>query len=168
MKRFLLLLSVLFLTCASVLAGESKSLAGTGEIPLNLQENPDLIASRILYAFILKEEGLENSSAVKKGIITRENTFADYVDLNNDGISEIVGYSTSQYKSKKGRPFYILKKEGDEYIKIDFVLKIDPNKPVSLLRDRHRGFSSIRVWDFKGNQPITVKYDGTHYSIMRL
>ncbi|MDD3436970.1 MAG: hypothetical protein PHC64_07465 [Candidatus Gastranaerophilales bacterium] len=103
MKKVVILFLIFFLS-------QSITFAKDGSITLDLGKNPNKVASGKLYSFILKNENFSEQKAKNDYDITENNTFADFVDLNNDGKPEIIGYNSATYfQGLTGVCLYILK-----------------------------------------------------------
>lgn len=140
--------------------------------------NPKAI--KILQEYIL--EDIPDYNSKYKNYPLGENTFAAFVDLNNDGIDEVIGYVYCDGGAiglqKPYEVFYILEKKNEgKYKKITNVGGCYPAKGIEILYLKHNGYHNIKMvygeFDLHDNVTLYGKFflrneDGVYYQYKAL
>ena len=163
MKKFVLLL-------ISLLIVVNCAMAVPKVIDLDKENNPK--AAEILFKFIVKEnEWLQNDpKMIKKVRLSEQATQAQFVDLNDDGINEIIGFTYSAlYYGLVGESLFIIQKTKDGYKDIDYIINFQPHKIV-VLDSKTNGWRDIQItanamdgFTIIGNKKYKLKYNGEVY-----
>lgn len=116
----------------------------TSFIRLDLMNKSDIEASHILYNYILKENSMTFSELEKFANINMSVIKAHKVDLNDDGVMEIVGVVYSPiYLGTEGYDLFILQKKEDSYEQISNFVNFEPLAPVYILPFKTEGYRNI-------------------------
>lgn len=138
----------------------------------NLLNDSEEKASKVFYEFMMKNSG-DEIKRLKKISVTMQNfspktTPAVEVDLNDDGISEIIGYiAATPYGGAAGQSLFILWKDKNGVFKdICYLISFEPQKKIYILKDKDGDFHRIIIYgsvayDFK---PFLIQYNDGQYS----
>ena len=172
-KRFIYIgiLSIIFMICSGVFILKKhndnmpyKYPDGKTEFDFNKQNQPK--ASRILYKYILESENLTAKEAKKSKDITPNQVRAFELDLNDDGVNEIIGFcSKSQYWGTAGYSLFILKKQNEKYQNISHLLSFEPQLKIYILPSKTADYKDLILFGSSAHNfmPMVVKYDGQIY-----
>ena len=113
---------------------------------INLDKSVNPVAKEILYEYVLKEMNLTPIEAEKDYSIALDVIFADFVDLNDDGVEEVVGFLNSFYHyGIIGENLFILSKTGtDEYKNVVYLVNFYPHK-IKVLNTKTNGYKDLEV-----------------------
>ncbi len=119
----------------------------------------------IFYDYLLKKEELN---------ITKDDILTLGLDLNGDGVKEIVGFKNIVKDRSLGSRMYILQKKGNKYKDIGFV-SYEPfvyDLPFRLLNQKTNGFFNIPLRSNGGSNvdysPYIAKFNGKKYELYRV
>ena len=133
-------------------------------------EDSDAAANKILYEYVLKEENMTPKEIEEFARITPESTKAFQVDLNDDGINEIVGlvYSTL-YWGTAGFSLLILQKQPDGYKDISLLI-FEPQKGIDIKINKTNGYYDLKLFgsNHDGVQYVAKYKDGMYQWAYRL
>jgi len=140
MKKFATLLFIFFVGCNCVFAKDDI-------MTLDLYNNHNKIASEKLYKFLLKSYGRPKCKINELWDITKENTLANFVDLNDDGIPEIVGFTSALgWGGTMGTSLYVLKvNDKSEYENIYYSAMFYPWLGIKILKEKTNKFCDIEI-----------------------
>lgn len=117
-------------------------------------------SDEILYEYIVKNSGWTEKELIEKFNVTKDRTKSFEIDLNDDGVNEIIGLNfASIYWSNTGYEFHILKKENNNYIDINYMPKFEPLKPMYILKSKTNGYHDI-VLHTPYNPVLLINKDG--------
>lgn len=134
MRRIIILILFIFLSLPCF--AEKK-------IDVFSMSNPQ--ASKILYEFELKDMKVSREKAKDAFNYDQSNVYALFYDLNSDGVNEIIGFIDSTYfYCLQGYELFVLKKVGNEYIRITDV-HFYPNVEFCILDSKTNGFYDLKV-----------------------
>ena len=129
-------------------------------------DKSDPHASKILYEYVLKSQNMSPVEIKNLVGIEPQSAKAFEVDLNEDGINEIIGFVNSTlYWGTAGYSLFILQKQPNRYKNIAYLLNFEPQKDFYILNTGTNGYRNIKLhgssaYKFK---PFTVKYEDGHY-----
>ena len=116
----------------------------TSFIKLDLMNTSDIEACHILYNYVLKENSMTFSELEKFANINMSVIKAHKVDLNDDGVMEIVGVVYSPiYLGTEGYNLFILQKNKDSYEQISNFINFESLAPVYVLPFKTEGYRTI-------------------------
>jgi len=123
---------------------------------LDFAEKSDLNANKIVFDYIIQETG--STPAQLRALsprLVQDAVSAFEIDLNDDGINEVIGFINSAYSlSVQGFNIYILQKSGDKYYDISGSLVFEPSFPLYILDKKTNGFQDIK---FTGSVGLNFK-----------
>ena len=136
MKKFVLLL-------ISLLIAVNCAMAVPKVIDLDKENNPK--AASILYSYFIEKNNWTKEYAEEEFACTKDRAVATFVDLNDDGINEVVGVMTmGWYSCVEGEALFILKKIGNKYHNISTQPNIKPRK-ITILDTKTKGWHDINA-----------------------
>ena len=116
----------------------------TGFIKLDLMNTSDIEENHILYNYVLKENSMTFPELEKFANINMSVIKAHKVDLNDDGVMEIVGVVYSPiYLGTEGYNLFILQKKEDSYEQISNFINFESLAPVYILPFKTEGYRNI-------------------------
>ena len=163
MKKIQILVITLLTT---MLISQSVMAFGTNKKLDFAKGEADAEASKILYEYVLQEQGMTSVEIKSFAGIEPQSAKAFEVDLNDDGINEIIGFVNSTlYWGTAGYSLFILQKQPNGYKNIAYLLNFEPQKDFYILNTGTNGYRNIKLhgssaYKFK---PFTVKYEDGHY-----
>ncbi len=111
-------------------------------------------ASKILYEYILNDLKMLPNEAQKFANINLENTNAIEIDLNDDGIKEVIGNCNSSYfTNRTGTQIFILEKKNKKYYSIQEDFNYIGNSEIYILPSKTNNYKDIIV-----SKPIDFEY----------
>lgn len=125
---------------------------------------PDPHASKILYEYVLKSQNMSPAEIKDLAGIEPKSARAFEVDLNEDGINEIIGlvYSTF-YWGTAGYSLFILQKQPNGYKDIS-TLVFEPQEIVDIRSEKTNGYHDIKLTGSNGdNVQYVAKYKDGMY-----
>lgn len=163
----MLILKKIFLSVLISISISYPSLALGAYRKLDLaKEEADEQASKILYEYVLQEQGMPSAEIKSLAGIEPKSAKAYEVDLNDDGINEIIGFVNSTlYWGTAGYSLFILQKQPNGYKNIAYLLNFEPKKDFYILNTRTNGYRNIKLHGSSAHKfkPFTVKYEDGHY-----
>ncbi len=133
---------------------------------LNLLNNSEPKANKILYEFVLKDLGMSSEEIKKLADIDMNSVKALEIDLNDDGTKEIIGvvYST-MYWGTAGYSLFILQSIAGKYKNIAYLINFEPQKEVSILNKKTNGYRDIKLFGSSAYRfkPFILKFDNGLY-----
>lgn len=121
-------------------------------------------ASKILYEYVLKSQNMSSAEIKDLAGIEPKTAKAFEVDLNEDGINEIIGlvYSTF-YWGTAGYSLFILQKQPNGYKDIS-TLVFEPQEIVDIRSEKTNGYHDIKLTGSNGdNAQYVAKYKDGMY-----
>ena len=104
-------------------------------------------ASKILFDVILRDEEWTKEEAAKNFNVNLDKSSAFFVDLNDDGVNEIIGVNWSSFFfCKQGLQIFILHKEKGEYKNISDGMHFEPQRKIKVLDEKTFGFRDILTY----------------------
>ena len=139
---------------------------------LDLLNNSEPQANKLLYEFVLKDLNMSSNQAKELANININSVKAIEIDLNDDRTKEIIGviYST-MYWGTEGYSLFILQKLAGKYKNIAYLINFEPQKKVSVLDEKTNGYRNIKLlgsseYKFK---PFTLKFkNGRYVNILQM
>ncbi len=133
---------------------------------IDLDKQNNLSAAKILYKTAV-------NSKPDKEVVSPEDVRAVFVDLNGDGVDEVVGYIKSElYTGIAGTTLFVLQRGGYnfDYRNICRYSNFYPDKNLVILRSKENGYRDIQFWSlFIQNDGLfedrkfILKYNGNVY-----
>ena len=130
-------------------------------------------ASKILFDVILRDEEWTKEEAAKNFNVNLDKSSAFFVDLNDDGVNEIIGVIWSSFfYCKQGWQIFILHKENGQYKNIAEILHFEPQDKIRILDNKTSGFRNILTysidlrhipWSDAPYTPTIFKYENGKY-----
>lgn len=168
-----LVIIVVILCSFAVLCFQSPKTLPDGTIEIDfMKDRPNWLASRILYNYVLKEVKMSPKEAKDANIVPSA-VKAYFVDLNDDGKKEIIGYvGSGLYLSSEGFDVFILQRSGKYYSNLSGV-KFLPNKTLFVLSSKVNDFREIEAsvysneYRLKGKfyiLNVRIFYDNSNYA----
>ena len=110
----------------------------------DLSKNSEPNAQKILYEYVLRDLDSTPKTLEENFNIVFDNVYAFEYDLNDDGEKEVIGivYST-YYWGTAGYSLFILQKKGVYYEDISYILNIEPQLSLKILKSKANGYSDI-------------------------
>ncbi len=162
-------LAIILVTLCSlaVLCFQSPKTLPDGTIEIDfMKDRPNWLASRILYNHVLKELDKTPKEAKEFANIEPKYVAAYFVDLNNDGKKEIIGYVGSTfYMGSAGYSLFILQKKAKRYEDIAGFINFEPLKNLYVTNKIFNGYKVIVYYGsvaFKFSK-LAVYYNGQLY-----
>ena len=127
-------------------------------------DKPNPQASKILYEYVLKSQNMSPAEIKDLAGIEPKSAKAFEVDLNEDGIKEIIGlvYSTF-YWGTAGYSLFILQKQPNGYKDIS-TLVFEPQEIVDIRSEKTNGYHDIKLTGSNGdNVQYVAKYKDGMY-----
>lgn len=127
-------------------------------------DKPNPQASKILYEYVLKSQNMSPAEIKDLAGIEPKSARAFEVDLNEDGIKEIIGlvYSTF-YWGTAGYSLFILQKQPNGYKDIS-TLVFEPQEIVDIRSEKTNGYHDIKLTGSNGdNVQYVAKYKDGMY-----
>lgn len=127
-------------------------------------DKPNPQASKILYEYVLKSQNMSPAKIKDLAGIEPKSAKAFEVDLNEDGIKEIIGlvYSTF-YWGTAGYSLFILQKQPNGYKDIS-TLVFEPQEIVDIRSEKTNGYHDIKLTGSNGdNVQYVAKYKDGMY-----
>ncbi len=127
-------------------------------------DKPNPQASKILYEYVLKSQNMSPAEIKDLAGIEPKSARAFEVDLNEDGINEIIGlvYSTF-YWGTAGYSLFILQKQPNGYKDIS-TLVFEPQEIVDIRSEKTNGYHDIKLTGSNGdNVQYVAKYKDGMY-----
>lgn len=127
-------------------------------------DKSDPHASKILYEYVLKSQNMSPAEIKDLAGIEPKSAKAFEVDLNEDGINEIIGlvYSTF-YWGTAGYSLFILQKQPNGYKDIS-TLVFEPQDIVDIRSEKTNGYHDIKLTGSNGdNAQYVAKYKDGMY-----
>lgn len=127
-------------------------------------DKPNPQASKILYEYVLKSQNMSPAEIKDLAGIEPKSAKAFEVDLNEDGINEIIGlvYSTF-YWGTAGYSLFILQKQPNGYKDIS-TLVFEPQEIVDIRSEKTNGYHDIKLTGSNGdNVQYVAKYKDGMY-----
>ena len=127
-------------------------------------DKPNPQASKILYEYVLKSQNMSPAKIKDLAGIEPKSAKAFEVDLNEDGINEIIGlvYSTF-YWGTAGYSLFILQKQPNGYKDIS-TLVFEPQEIVDIRSEKTNGNHDIKLTGSNGdNVQYVAKYKDGMY-----
>ena len=115
-----------------------------------LFKNGEKDANKILYEFIKKTVPSEN---LKFWEFSENSVCAYKIDLNSDGINEIVGYAKPTYFRgwNQGTDLFILKKNKNEYINLSTqIIQFYEYANLYVLKNKTKGYYDLKFYFARG------------------
>ena len=114
-------------------------------------DKPNPQASKILYEYVLKSQNMSPAEIKDLAGIEPKSAKAFEVDLNEDGIKEIIGlvYSTF-YWGTAGYSLFILQKQPNGYKDIS-TLVFEPQEIVDIRSEKTNGYHDIKLTGSNGD-----------------
>ena len=137
-----------------------------GKLEYDFSRQSQPRASKILYEYISEDLKKYSTEAKKSANIKLKDIVAFEVDLNDDGVNEIVGFcSSSAFWGTAGYQLFILQKQNKEYKDLSYILNFEPQLKFYVLPDKTNEYKDIILYgssafNFK---LMTVQYDGQFY-----
>ena len=134
-------------------------------VQLDLVENSDPKAAEILYNHTLKTTNLTAERAKNEFNFSKENFFAVYFDLNDDGEEEIIGFAnTTFFCGTAGCGLDILQKDKNGYKDISYLMSIQPAIPILLISNKKTNrYRNIKLFFEHYTKTYTLKYKNRQY-----
>ena len=133
---------------------------------LNLSQNSESYANKQLYEFIQKNLNMSPEQLKELANIDINTIKALEVDLNDDGVDEIIGivYSTL-YWGTSGYSLFILQKKSDIYDNLAYMINLEPQKVICVLNKKTNGYREIIIFGSSAYKflPFVLKYKNKHY-----
>ena len=129
-------------------------------------DKPNPQASKILYEYVLKSQNMSPAEIKDLAGIEPKSAKAFEVDLNEDGIKEIIGlvYSTF-YWGTAGYSLFILQKQPNGYKDIS-TLVFEPQEIVDIRSEKTNGYHDIKLTGSNGdNVQYVAKYKDGMYQL---
>lgn len=120
-------------------------------------------ARRVVFDYIKKDTDKTDEELKELSpTLVPEAVTAYYVDLNDDGVDEVVGFIYSAYEfCVQGFRLFVLQKQGDEYADIAGFSMFEPQYSVYILNHKTNGYKDIKFSGSVGVQFRSfVKYFG--------
>ena len=139
-----------------------------GSLEYDFMKRGDENASKELYDFVLKELNMTPKQIEDFANITPEVVNAFYVDLNDDGADEIIGWiSSTFYWGTDGYSLFVLQKNKNNYNNIAYIINFEPQDKVFVTNLRYNDYKIIKL---RGSSTFNfeilgVGYDGWVYQI---
>ena len=127
-------------------------------------DKPNPQASKILYEYVLKSQNMSPAEIKDLAGIEPKSAKAFEVDLNEDGIKEIIGlvYSTF-YWGTAGYSLFVLQKQPNGYKDIS-TLVFEPQEIVDIRSEKTNGYHDIKLTGSNGdNVQYVAKYKDGMY-----
>ena len=131
---------------------------------IDFNMNNDKVASNILTDYLLEME--KDNEVVTKELIkySDEACKAHFVDLNDDGVDEIIGAMfLSAYSGTAGVSIFILQKQDGNYREIFVPVSLQPDYKIYILSDKTNNYKDFVVYIRFDGEPTTLKFDGKNY-----
>lgn len=109
-------------------------------------------ASQKLWEFILSDIKLSEKNA-KLHEIYESDSRAVFYDLDDDGVSEIVGthYATGSRRMGYNIMYILKKQKNGKYKDIGYRMFFAPNSPIFILNTKTKGFHDLRCYNSKSD-----------------
>jgi len=113
----------------------------------NLTNGSEFNAEKILERYLQKDKVDINTASLQ----------AFEIDLNNDGISEVLGYVDDEYYCIKGTcSFFVLQKQENSYINIA-MMRISAESKIAVKQTKTNGYRDIMLYFPEGKQVVKYK-----------
>lgn len=143
MKKFVLLL-------ISLLIAVNCAMAKVQEFDIYKDRDPK--ASKILFDTVIREKEL-SQERIAEYELSPGFTYAFFVDLNEDGIKEIIGFIDNGYfYGRPGVDLFILHKENGQYKNIAEWVYVDVKYTIKILENKTNGWHDIEVYQMNWNR----------------
>ena len=161
MKKIQILVITLLTT---MLISQSVMAFGTYKKLDFAKDEADAEASKILYEYVLQEQGMTPVEIKLFAGIEPQSAKAFEVDLNEDGINEIIGFVNSTlYWGTAGYSLFILQKQSNGYKDIS-TLVFEPQEIVEIRSKKTNGYQDMKLTGSNGNnvQYVAKNKDGMY------
>lgn len=161
MKKIQILVITLLTT---MLISQSVMAFGTNKKLDFAKDEVDAEASKILYEYVLQEQGMTPVEIKSFAGIEPQSAKAFEVDLNDDEINEIIGFVNSTlYWGTAGYSLFILQKQPNGYKDIS-TLVFEPQEIVEIRNKKTNGYHDIKLTGSNGNNvQYVAKYKDGMY-----
>jgi len=129
-----------------------------------ISDKEDYDARKILYDYILKYLDINAKEALSQYNISENSSYAFSIDLDDDGIKEIVGIMfASCFSGTAGNQMFILQKQNNQYVDINSSISLQPDYRIYVLPNKTNKLKDIVVFGEQEGLPIHLKYNGSFY-----
>jgi hypothetical protein len=130
----------------------------SNDIVIGKNTSGNFIAGLILYRYILKKFNMPLRQLEEFAHINSNSVTAYFVDLNDDGKSEILGVvSAAYYMNTEGYKLFILQKNGKEYKDLSS-LYILPQEGFLISASKINGYKEIEMKAYSNREYLKGKY----------
>lgn len=159
MKKLLILLITLLMPSAFAYGEVVRNYGHSSVYKTIYFKDGEKDANKILYEYIKNESTPESLAQWE---FTEKSVCAYKVDLNNDGVKEIIGYAypLSFWGALDGTDLFILKKDKTKYINISYI-QFSPYKNLYILNNKENGYHDLK---FSFINPQTAGYGYSSYT----
>ena len=132
-----------------------------GSLEYDFMKQGDKNASKELYNFVLKDLNMTPKQIEDFANITPKMVNAFYVDLNDDGVKEIIGFvASSFYSGTAGDSLFILQKDKKAYSDIAFLVSFVPRDKFFVNKLKYNGYRTLK---FRGGPAYKFKILGAGF-----
>ena len=152
MKKFFLSILILFLSlpCFSL----------SDKVSLDLLNQHDEKANKILFEYLLSVTDMTTEEIGDYPKITEDNVRAVRVDLNDDGVEEVIGFVYSLILHRdSGYELFILENNDNIWQDIAYRLNFEPVQPIEILKKKSDYYNNIKF--------LTTENDNQRFIIAR-